>query len=327
MNTTKLFDTVTGSQAYGTATPLSDIDTKAIHIAHTHDILIGEAAQQYETKNPDHVSYELGRYLHLASTCNPNIVEMLYCTPTFVHGWFQTNVLAHRDRFLTQQARRTFGGYAVAQIKKARGQNKKIVNPMTGPKQTVENFCYIVHSGSTKPVLLADHPNKHVLGLTRIKNMSMFAVHLGSVGCVSEDGNNLLYTEETNSFTEKAAGYLYFNHDGWAQYQKAYAEYQDWVVNRNPNRILNGEYDSKNMMHTFRLLHMAKEILSGEGCNVHRPDAEWLLEVRSGKFSYDDLVVLAEQKLAELDTIVSPLPETVDPKWLRRTLLDARLNL
>ena len=58
---------------------------------------------------------------------------------------------------------------------------------------------------------------------------------------------------------------LYFNLDGYSSYCKKYKEYWAWVSKRNEERYKsnishNKNYDAKNMMHTFRLLHMAKEV-------------------------------------------------------------------
>ena len=58
---------------------------------------------------------------------------------------------------------------------------------------------------------------------------------------------------------------LYFNLDGYSSYCKRHKEYWSWVSKRNDARYKSTishdkNYDAKNMMHTFRLLHMAKEI-------------------------------------------------------------------
>lgn len=50
------------------------------------------------------------------------------------------------------------------------------------------------------------------------------------------------------------------------------------------------------MMHTFRLLNMAEEIAREGIVNVRRGDREFLLKIRSGVFSYEELVELANEK-------------------------------
>ena len=46
-----------------------------------------------------------------------------------------------------------------------------------------------------------------------------------------------------------------------------------------------GGCDAKNMMHTFRLLRMAKEIATTGKPLVRRPDRDELLEIKSGQFT------------------------------------------
>ena len=59
------------------------------------------------------------------------------------------------------------------------------------------------------------------------------------------------------------------------KYCKDYKAYWDWVKHRNESRYQNNiehgkNYDSKNMMHTFRLLHMAQEIAEYRHFEVRR---------------------------------------------------------
>ena len=52
-------------------------------------------------------------------------------------------------------------------------------------------------------------------------------------------------------------------------------------------------YDTKHAMHLVRLLRMGAEILSTGQVNVLRSDATELLEIRNGKWSYDELLEYA----------------------------------
>ena len=104
---------------------------------------------------------------------------------------------------------------------------------------------------------------------------------------------------------ETPVGLMYFNKDGYSVYCKKYKEYWDWVEKRNDERykttLAHGKnYDSKNMMHVFRLLLMAREIAIEGTVNVWRKDREFLLDIKLGKFEYDELVSKAEELKAEL---------------------------
>lgn len=130
---------------------------------------------------------------------------------------------------------------------------------------------------------------------------------------------------------EASIGMLFFNKDGYSTYCKKHKEYWDWVGKRNEERykttVSHGKnYDSKNMMHTFRLLHMAKEIASERTINVKRSDRAFLLDIKKGKFEYDELVSWAEKRKQELEELyaTSKLPEKPNLKKINELLVKLR---
>ena len=56
-------------------------------------------------------------------------------------------------------------------------------------------------------------------------------------------------------------------------------------------------------MHTFRLLHMAKEIGAENTIKVKRPDRDFLLAVKNAEFEYEELVERAEKLRTELEIV------------------------
>jgi len=83
------------------------------------------------------------------------------------------------------------------------------------------------------------------------------------------------------------------------------------------------QYDAKNMMHTFRLLHMAKEIALTGSFNLKRTDdKDFLWKIRKGEFEYDELVQMAEQLIKEINGLSSnaPIREEVDMGFVNRLL-------
>ena len=124
-----IFECNAGSRAYNLATPASDIDIRGVFKVPAGEYLrVTQPAQQVNDGTQDTIYYELRRYFHLAADCNPNIIELLWtdesdirvCTPAM------REVLRSRELFISKKAYHTFSGYAVAQIKKARGQNKLV---------------------------------------------------------------------------------------------------------------------------------------------------------------------------------------------------------
>ena len=77
-------------------------------------------------------------------------------------------------------------------------------------------------------------------------------------------------------------------------------------------------------MHLIRLLRMGLEILRDAEVNVRRPDAEELLAIRNGEFSYDELVQMAkdlEAKVIEAEK-TTMLPKVPDHKFINELLFD-----
>jgi len=118
---------IRGSQAYGTNLPTSDTDYAGVYIQSQKDILGTKYKEQINDDKNDTVFYEIRRFLELLASNNPTILELLN-TPEdcviYIHPLF-SKILERRDEFITKVCAKSFGGYGIQQIKKARGQNKK----------------------------------------------------------------------------------------------------------------------------------------------------------------------------------------------------------
>ena len=130
---------------------------------------------------------------------------------------------------------------------------------------------------------------------------------------------------------EKPIAIFSYNQDGYSQHCKDFREYEDWLTKRNTARYTDVKshgqgLDGKNLMHCKRLLEMAREIGSGQGINVRRPNAEALLDIRRGKVSLPDLVIWAENEIKAIDEIFdnSDLPSEVDSKLLDKLCVKVR---
>lgn len=149
-----LFEAIVGSQAYGTSIPTSDIDKKFIYIEPLENILSGDTTDQINVSK-DNVGYEIARYLDLVKSANPNLIELINQsedTIVYCHPLFKKYIMDNAQLFLTKQTKFSFGAYAASQIQKARGLNKKIVNPIEGPKKGFLDFCFITNKQGSKPL-------------------------------------------------------------------------------------------------------------------------------------------------------------------------------
>jgi uncharacterized protein len=87
-------------------------------------------------------------------------------------------------------------------------------------------------------------------------------------------------------------------------------------------------YDVKAAMHTLRLLNECKELLSAGRITLPRPERNFLIRVRTGKYSMDKVVAMAQKLFAECEEAAksSPLPERVDRGAVSRLLTAAYLK-
>jgi|TARA_B110000259_G_C14019419_1_gene402495 predicted nucleotidyltransferase len=149
-----LFETVVGSQAYGTNTPDSDIDKKFVYIL-PEEYILGTGYVQQIDVNADYTGWEVRRFLELLGTNNPTVLELLNSPEDCViskHPLFDI-IIDNKDKFLTKGCKNSFGGYARQQIKKAKGLDKKqnwekdrVI------RKDVLDFCHIINGATTTPV-------------------------------------------------------------------------------------------------------------------------------------------------------------------------------
>lgn len=325
-----LLKCISGSQAYGLALPTSDVDVKGVFVLPKKEFYGLDFVDQINNETNDEMYYELRRFFDLLLKNNPNLLELL-STPEdcilYKHPLMQQ---MKPEMFLSRLCAQTFGQYAYTQIKKARGLNKKILNPIDKERKSILDFCYVIKGHQS--ILLSqwlDSMNFHQqdCGLVSIDHMrDMYALfHISQVvdtirfnGIYSgENANDVLLTSIPAGVESLAV--MSFNKDGYSKYCKDYKLYWEWVEQRNEERYSNTlshgkNYDAKNMMHVFRLLNMAEEIALFKRVNVRRSERDYLLKIRAGEFEYQDLVDQAEEQILRIDDLFakSDLPEAPD---------------
>jgi len=337
-----LFKGISGSQSYGLALPHSDTDMKGIFVLPQKVFYGLHYIDQLNNESNDIVYYELKKFIDLLTKNNPNIIEMLSTPEDCVLYRHPIMDQLQPAMFLSRLCNQTFAGYASAQIKKARGLNKKIVNPVDRQRKEVGDFCYVVQGQGSVPLnhwLRQKGYRQEDCGLVRVDHMrdvyTLFHVSQLSAsarlqGIYSGEGAHDVLLSSVPAGVQPLAT-MSFNKDGYSLYSKEYKEYWEWVEKRNAERYENTvshgkNYDSKNMMHVFRLLNMAEDIARYGKVVVRRPEREWLLRVRAGEFMYDDLVKQAEERIVQIDEQFgrSDLPEQPDVKVAEEALIAMR---
>ena len=443
-----LYHYIAGSKLYHTDNEDSDTDTKGIFIS-TQDEIYGlgfdkqfrdkwkDILPLYPTQigdeRNDNTFYEIGKYAGMLLSSNANVLESLYVPDDMMiikpHKCLD-GLFANRDKFITKDCFKPFVQYAIEQIRKARGLNKKIVNPVRERKGPLD-FAYTFYKqGSTNIQSWLGYRglNQKYCGLVNISNMhdvygcfydwGNFFLHEGITFKDIETGHFLigklnsaeivsklksadtnekkeLYTKllkkshlanmveliidfyelhdeafvdyEMRDYTldkvkewfdkqtpigysglvgddsqqlrlssvkegEKPICYISYNQDGYVKHCKEYKEYKDWEKFRNPKRYesnLNKNYDSKNLYHSVRLIHMGKEIAEGKGLILDRREAgdrEFIMNVRNHKYEYDELIEILNKDEEEMNKAIanSTLPEHIDVGLVNDILIECR---
>lgn len=333
-----IFEAIVGSKAYGLDTEKSDTDIRGVYVVPKELFYSMEWPRQVANELNDIVYYEISRFVELLSKNNPNIMELLNIPDDFVLYKHAVMDFFQSELFLSKLCEKTFANYAYSQVKKAYGLEKKIVNPVDLERKTVIDFCYVYEKGSVRnftEFLSELRWKQEDCGLTALSHLrDCYNLYHSEVekfsGVVRKENSNDVALSQVSKRFEPIA-LLYFNKDAYSGYCKKYAEYWEWVEKRNENRyattIEHGKkYDSKNMMHVFRLLRMAKEIAVEGKINVRRLDREFLLEVKAGKFEYKVLLEEAEDLKEQLGSLYqnSNLQEEPDLEKINRILVEVR---
>lgn len=319
---------VHGSRAYGTNRPDSDYDYRGIAVPprQYRDGFVGKFEQAHSDV-PDATVFELRKFMALCAECNPNVIEMLWvaaqdrllCTPA---GQLLVDA---RRLFLSRKARYTFGGYALAQLKRIQNHYRWLKDPPKG--QPARGDFGLPESHPLPPdqlqaaqAAIRQQVDSWELDLSGCDDALRLHIH----GQLERTLSELQIGVAERQF---AAGRLLGMDDNFLalldrerRYKQArddWRAYQTWQTQRNPARAAleaRHGYDTKHAMHLVRLLRMCKEILVEGRLQVRRPDAAELLAIRDGAWDYQRLLSWAGEMDAELNGLVkaSALPAAPD---------------
>jgi uncharacterized protein len=250
-----LLEVISGSKSFGLDTPSSDTDIKGVYYLPKEKFFGLDYIPQISNETNDEVYYEIGRFVELLLKNNPNILEILASPADCILYQHPLMKRLKIDDFLSKLCKDSFAGYAVTQIKKARGLNKKIVNPMPKEKKNLLDFCYVLKGYQT--VLLSDFLLENTwkqaqCGLINLPNSKgMFALFydptntLGYKGIIQKENANEVSLSSIAK-NQTLVGYLSCNQEGYSKYCKEYKEYWDWVEKRNQDRYKTNQAQGKN---------------------------------------------------------------------------------
>jgi predicted nucleotidyltransferase len=305
-----LFETVSGSRSFGTEHAASDWDLRGVFVAPTSFLTSLETLEQVSDEKSDEVYYEVGRFVSLLFGNNPNLIELLFSPGECVRFQHPSFSLIRPEDFLSGLCRQTFGNYAMGQIRKARGLNKKMVNPEPRERKHLRDFCYVLQGQGSVPLtswLKEKGISERDCSLVSVPHSpGVYAVFLDPKGrglFSRKDASSVVCSSVARE--AEPVAWMNCHVDAFKAHCRAHREYWHWVEMRNEKRYRNNSehgkgYDAKNLMHTLRLLDEAIEIAREGRIILPRPNTAWLKRVKSGEFQYDELLAMADERHEEM---------------------------
>lgn len=322
----KLLEVISGSHSYGLNTKDSDLDIRGVFQLNLEDVIKRKDQRVIQDATNDIIFTELYFFLEQLANNTPSALEVFFTNkPEHIKLRDKRFEDLKPEMILSKKIFYTYGSYALSQIKKAKSVNKKSVNPQPEDRKHLKDFAFVMFSQNT--ISFDEFIEKRSIKVT---DLSMTKVHN------ARDVYALyLYPSQGGPFAEtnvnlhaipkglEPISYISVNFEEYCKHCREHKEYWEWVSKRNEKRyITNVEktgyrtfYDTKNMMHLFRLMNSCEEVLRDGTLTVYRDkDRDFLLKIRNGGFSYEELIEMSSAKQETLEKLfnTSTLPDQPD---------------
>lgn len=309
-----------GSHLYGTTTPESDIDYRAVHIPNATDILMqrvadtvggGRVKADGEKNQPgelDEKSYSIQAFLKLLSEGQTEALDMLFAPDqailTTTPEW--KVIQAYKDRLLTKKSA-AFLGYCRKQAAKYGTKGARVEAAKKAAEffaKALENFGPTARVGDALGMELYgkfdDHTRTEVVETTPSRFETFF------VCCDRMVGFN-------NTVKEAAA-----------MYKRVYDEYGA----RARAAATNQGIDWKAVSHAVRVGHEALELLTTHKITFPLPNAAHIVDIKLGKIPYATVGEEIEELLVRVEEASekSTLPDTADKQWIDQFVYECHLE-
>jgi predicted nucleotidyltransferase len=297
-----IYLTLSGSIGYGTNLDNSDIDLRGITIERKENMYGFQSFEQFEDAETDTVIYGLKKFVSLALKGNPNILELLGTKDEHIiyMNKYGEALRKNRELFLSKRVINTFGNYASAQLRRLQNALARDEYPQ-------------------------EEKEKHILN-TINNQMSHFSTNYTEF----PKGSIKLYIDKSDKKEIETEILMDINIDKYPlrDFVSIYSEMSNIIRDYDKLNHRNRKKDEskllKHAMHLIRLLIMGTEILKTHEINTFREkEHDLLMDIRKGKYSYDELFKLVELydfnfKEASVNTT---LPKEPDERLVEELLI------
>lgn len=301
-----------GSHLYGTDTPASDLDFKAVHVPDGRDILLGLAKGAISTKREkaegeknvagevDSESYSLYRFLQLAAEGQTVAMDVLFA-PAWADvepcAWEWQEVRANRHRLLTRRSA-AFVGYCRQQANKYGIKGSRV----SAARKTLEVLKLgMIDNGATAKLQTLAHVLPELKASTE---------HVDILDIEQISGEQIAHLEVCNRKMSYRASI------------KGAVDIVQRLVDEYGARALSAErhegIDWKALSHAVRVGREALELLSTGNITFPLPDRAHILAIKKAELPYRAVAEEIETLLTDVERAAetSALPDAPDMDWV-----------
>ncbi len=297
-----------GSHLYGTVTPESDLDIKAVYLPSAHDILLQRAgsllsenrSKEHGEKNTandiDREAYSLQRYLDLLAEGQTVALDMLFAPDWAMLSqpdavWDEVQALA--PKILTKGAM-AFVRYCRQQANKYGIKGSRVASARQA--LTLLQAGERQHGAAATLQVMTDELEKLVAEHEFIMFSDVSQPNGTLTRCLEVCGKKAMLTATIKNAREIVAHIV--------------SEYGQRALAAERNEGV----DWKSLSHAVRVGHEALELFATRKITFPRPEAQHLLQIKQGRLPYVDVATEIERLLDQVDQAAadSNLPETAD---------------
>lgn len=160
------YSSVIGSRAYGLHRPDSDTDRRgfyvlpaAWHWSPATPKRLREQIELHQREGDDAVYWEIGKFVAMLLSNNPNMLETLFTPLVEVCSDIAKPLVENRERFLSKRIINTYGGYARQQFEKLRANPEACAELGLQPKNYTNPGC----KAGTRDIALSRRNAMHMV--------------------------------------------------------------------------------------------------------------------------------------------------------------------